>query len=116
MEEDIPSTPIQHYDWSGHVNNDPAYNINTVEEGDSENEQTTEASTGPTILDIDKRALSGIEEIYGIIPPINDTFNPKVLLKFSDYIGEAMPIEIMNRLQSLGYTKPWQIISLFGGN
>ena len=27
-----------------------------------------------------------------------------------------MFIEIMNRLQSSGYTKPWQIINLFGGN
>ena len=90
MEGDIPSTPIQCYDWSGYINNDPAYNVNTVEEGGPENEQTTEDSTGPTIHDIDREALSGIEEIYGIISPINDTFNPEVLLKFSAYIGESM--------------------------
>ena len=108
MEEEVPSTPTQRYDWSTH--------INTIEENDYENDKASEGSTSPTAADIDRDALSKIEEMYGSVPAHSDTFQPEVLQKFRDFIGTEMPPEIIDKLQSSGNTKPWQIINFFRGN
>ena len=74
--------------WSGHISNDMAHNDRTVEEGDSNNVQTNDDPTEPTIDEIDRGALSGIEEIYGRAQVISSTFQPEVLQKFSEFIGD----------------------------
>ena len=116
METDNPSTPTRNYDWSGHDNNDPPHNDSTIGEGDPESEQGNENPVGPTIEEIDRKSLLGIEEIYGPSNPVNGIIESEVILKFTEFTGQDMPQGIINRLQISGYTKPWQIINLFGGN
>ena len=116
MEGDIPSTPTPNYDWSGHINNDPPQDDNAAGESDPESEQNNEDPTGPTTEEIDRNSLLGIKEIYGPINPTSGTIEPEVISKFTEFTGQDMPQEIIDKLQTSGYTKPWQIINLFGGN
>ena len=63
MEADVPSTPTQRYDWSTHINT-----------SEDENDKDSEDSTSPTAAEIDRDALSKIEEMYGSVPVHSDTF------------------------------------------
>ena len=116
METDNPSTPIRTYDWSGHTNNDPPQTDNIRREGDPDSEQGTEEPVVPTLEETDRQSLIAIEEIYGPRTPISSTFDPEVITKFRDFIGQEMPPEIVEIFQKSGYTQPYEIINLFGGN
>ena len=98
MERDIPSTPTTNYDWSGHNNNDPPQNDKIRGEGDPESEQGSEDPVGPTMEEIDRKSLIGIEEIYGPSTPVNGTIESEVIAKFTEFTGQDMPQEIIDRL------------------
>ena len=116
METNNPSTPTGNYDWSSHVNNDPPPADNTMRGEDPDSEQDPEEPKVPTFEEIDRKCLNAIEEIYGTRNPTRSIFEPEVINKFRDFIGQEMPQEIVEIFQNSGYTEPYEIINLFGGN
>ena len=116
MEEENPSTPIRTYDWSGHINNDPPQNDDIRREEDPDSEQGTEEPVVPTLEETDRQSLIAIEEIYGPRTPVSSTFDPAVITKFGEFIGQEMPQDIVEIFRNSGYTQPYEIINLFGGN
>ena len=61
-------------------------------------------------------ALKNIQLIYGRKQVAQNTFQPEVLTKIEQFIGDAMPSPIIQKLQESDKVLPWKIVNLFGGN
>ena len=66
--------------------------------------------------EIDMHALKNIQLIYGREQVTQNTFQPEVLTKIEQFIGEAMPSPIIQKLQESDKVLPWKLVNLFSGN